>query len=184
VSPPKTVTAATTPQVEVKQSISPVAAPPVVDTMAQVMAAREKRRALEEQAARENAEAQEASKGPSENDLAMARIKANIQAANYNRKGTGGIFQILHKGAQTGTFSFRGWTNSPGESTRQTYEVDAGIGGDVKLAIIRRMIEIIRERYKGDFTWESQRLGRDIILSARPQDTAELENFMLKEFPD
>ena len=179
---PNTITQAT-PAVESIQSISPVATAPVVDTMAQVAAARARRQALEDEAAQEN-QAQVASQGPSENDIAMARIKANIQAANYNRKGNGGVFQITHMGVQSGSFLFRGWTNNPGESTRQTYEVDAGIGGDVKLAIIRRMIQLIRERFTGDFTWVSDRLGRDIILSARPKDNAELEAFMMKEFPD
>jgi hypothetical protein len=179
---PNTITQAK-PAVESIQSISPVATAPVVDTMAQVAAARARRQALEDDAAREN-QAQVASQGPSENDIAMARIKANIQAANYNRKGNGGVFQITHMGVQSGSFIFRGWTNAPGESTRQTYEVDAGIGGDVKLAIIRRMIQLIRDRFTGDFTWESDRLGRDITLSARLKDNAELETFMLKEFPD
>jgi len=178
---PNTVTAAK-PAVESIQSVSPVAAAPVVDTMSQVAAAREKRRALEEQAARENSEAQTASRGPSENDLALARIKANIQAANYNRQGTNGIFQVLDIGVQTGRFSFRGWTNDPKESTRRTYEVDAGVGGDVKLALIRRMIQLIREHYTGDFNWDSQRLDRVVVLSARPQDTAILESFMMQEF--
>jgi len=172
------------PAVESIRTNSPVPAEPVVDTMSQVIAAREKRRALEQQAAQQNSEAQSASQGPSENDLAMARIKANIQAANFSRKGTNGIFQVLDKGVQTGRFSFRGWTNDPRESTRQTYEVDAGVGGDVELALIRRMIQLIREHYKGDFNWESQRLGRVVNLSARPEDTATLENFMMKEFFD
>ena len=170
------------PAVESIQSISPVASAPVVDTMGQVAAARAHRRELEEQAAQQNSEAQIASHGPSENDLAMARIKANIQSANFSRKGTNGIFQVLDKGVQTGRFSFRGWTNDPRESTRQTYEVDAGVGGDVELALVRRMILLIREHYKGEFNWESQRLGRVIQLSARPEDNAMLETFMMKEF--
>jgi hypothetical protein len=111
----------------------------------------------------------------------MARIKANIAAANYSRKGTNGIFQILNKGVQNGRFSFRGWTNSPRESTHQTYEVDAGIGGDVELAMVRKMIELIREHYSGDFNWESQKLGRVVVLSARPADSAGLEAFLRKE---
>ena len=172
------------PAVESIQSISPVPAEPVVDTMSQVAAARERRRRLEEQAAQQNSEAQIASQGPSENDQAMARIKANIQAANYSRKGTNGIFQVLNKGVQTGRFSFRGWTNDPRDSTHQTYEVDAGVGGDVEMALIRRMIQLIREHYKGDFNWDSQRLGRVVQLSARPEDTAMLETFMMKEFFD
>lgn len=178
--PPKPTTVAAThpkPVVNSPTTTSPVAAP--VDTMSQIAAARTRRQALEFE---ENKTEQVASTGASENDAAMARIKANIQAANYNRKGTNGIFQVLDKGVQTGRFSFRGWTNDPHESTRQTFEVDAGVGGDVELALIRRMIVIIREHYNGDFNWESQRLGRVVVLSARPSDTASLERFMMKEF--
>lgn len=170
------------PVVDSIRSTSPVPSTPVVDTMSRVAAARERRAALESQAVTENSQAQAASQGPSDNDVAMARIKANIASANYNRKGTNGVFQILDKGVQNGRFSFRGWTNNPRESTRQTFEVDAGVGGDVELALVRRMIQLIREHYKGDFNWDSQRLGRVIELSARQEDNATLENFMMREF--
>ena len=44
------------------------------------------------------------------------------------------------------------------------------------------MIELIRTHYPGDFSWESRRLGRVVTLSARPQDSQELEAFLKKEF--
>ncbi len=47
---------------------------------------------------------------------------------------------------------------------------------------MRRMIVIIREHESGDFLWRSQRLGRDVTLSARATDTAGLEAFLLREF--
>lgn len=168
-------------QVVSPPTTSPVAAPDYQDTMSMLAAKRAQRQAAEASAAQENLEAQAASRGPSENDIAMARIKANIAAANYSRKGTNGVFQILSKGVQNGRFSFRGWTNDPHESTHQTFEVDAGIGGDVELAMIRKMIELIRQHYTGDFNWESQRLGRVVVLSARPADSAGLEAFLRKE---
>jgi len=40
---------------------------------------------------------------------------------------------------------------------------------------------IIRKDYSGDFEWESQRLGRSITKSARIEDTAELEQFLMRE---
>jgi hypothetical protein len=150
----------------------------------QIAAAREKRQALEEEAVQQNQEAQPANASPSENDIAMARINANIKAATYSRKGKNGIFQITSKGVQTGRFTFRGWNNDPRQSSWQSFEVDAGVGGDVELALIRRMIEIIRKDYSGDFNWESQRMGRVVVLSARPADTASLEKFLRKEFFD
>lgn len=44
------------------------------------------------------------------------------------------------------------------------------------------MIEIIREQKPGDFVWESHRLHRNVTMSARPEDTAQLETFLMKEF--
>jgi hypothetical protein len=44
------------------------------------------------------------------------------------------------------------------------------------------MIEMIRREYTGDFNWESQRLGRVIVLSARLNDNAGLEAFLKDEF--
>jgi hypothetical protein len=161
----------------------PVKSPaPPASISSQIAAAREKRQAVEEEALQQNQEAQVANASPSEDEIAMARIKANIKEAAYNRKGKNGIFQITSKGVQTGRFTFRGWDNDPRQSTWKSYEVDAGVGGDVELALIRRMISIIRENYSGDFNWESQRMGRVVVLSARPADTAKLEKFLHKEF--
>ena len=61
-------------------------------------------------------------------------------------------------------------------------EVDAGQGGDVERAMVRRMIELIRSHYEGDFIWRSHRLGKSLTMSARPADQAELEDFLIREF--
>ena len=44
------------------------------------------------------------------------------------------------------------------------------------------MIEIIGDYEKGDFIWESHRLGRNVTLSARQRDTAGLEDFLMQDF--
>jgi hypothetical protein len=149
-----------------------------MDMSAMVNAARQRRHQADDIAAQENAEAAAGSHGPSANEVAMA----NIQRSLSKRDGTGGVFQIVDKGVRTAKFAFRGWAPGARNSTYQTYEVDAGPGGNVELAIVRRMIELIRTHYTGDFNWESHRLGRVIVKSARPQDGAELESFLLKEF--
>jgi hypothetical protein len=41
---------------------------------------------------------------------------------------------------------------------------------------------IVREYETGDFLWESPRLGRQLTLSARQKDNAELEAFLMQEF--
>ena len=53
---------------------------------------------------------------------------------------------------------------------------------NVELAIVKKMIEIIRREYQGNFRWESQRLDRVIVLSARLEDNTGLESFLMKEF--
>jgi hypothetical protein len=60
-------------------------------------------------------------------------------------------------------------------------EVRAGPDGDVEKAMVRRMIELIRQHYSGDFNFRSQRLDRIVVLSARPADQAELEAFLARE---
>lgn len=141
-----------------------------------------KRRAAEASAARENAAAQANSRDPSANDIAMANINRNLQTMSRQRDGVSGVFQILSKGIRSAEFSFRGWTTDERSNWREVYAVDAGLHGDIELAIVRKMIELIRTHYQGDFNWESHRLGRVIVLSARMEDNAELEAFLIREF--
>jgi hypothetical protein len=157
------------------------AAPQGMDMSTMLNAARERRRAAEVTATQENDTAQQGSRGLSPQEVAEANVKRSMQQAS-GRQGTNGVFQILNKSTRMASFSFRGWKPGVTSSWRQVIEVDAGLGGNVDLAIIRRMIELIRTHYTGDFSWESQRLGRVVSLSARPQDSAELERFMMKEF--
>ena len=151
--------------------------PPELDMSTMLNAARERRRAL----AQENQEAQQGSRGMSPQEVAEANVRRSMQQAS-GKQGTNGVFEIVSKSTRMGSFSFRGWKGNAGNGWKQVIEVDAGLGGNVELAIVRRMIELIRTHYNGDFSWESQRLGRVINLSARPQDSAELESFMMKEF--
>jgi hypothetical protein len=152
---------------------SPDRAPPI-DMMAMLKAARDRRRAAEEAAAR----------GPSDAEAATANINRNLASLRTGREGTSGVFQILRKGTRTAEFAFNGWQPDGSRKWREVIEVDAGLGGDVELAIVRRMIALIRTHYQGDFNWESHRLGRVIVLSARTEDTAGLEDFLMREFFD
>lgn len=110
----------------------------------------------------------------------------NIRNANINRnlqpQGAGGIFQIMWIGTRTAEFSFRGWDSTYNNGRREEIEVEADAGNDIEHAIIRKMIAIIRKRHKGDFSWESQRLNRVVTLSARMEDNAGLEDFLMREF--
>ncbi len=152
---------------------------PPMDMSTMINAARARRQQAEESAARVNAEATAANQVPSANDIVMANIQRSLQG---KRDSTGGVFQVVRKGARTGTFIFRGWKPGARNTLQQTFEVDAGLNGDVELAIVRRMILLIRTYYTGDFNWESHRLGRVLVKSARVEDTTELEAFLMREF--
>ena len=147
-------------------------AEPPMDMMAAVNARREARRSAEAAAARGN-------RPPTEDEVAMANIQRNLKNPG---EGVGGVFQILSKGTRTAEFAFNGWRPDSEKRWREVIEVDAGLGGDLDRAIVKRMIELIRTHYQGDFKWESQRLGRTVVLSARAQDNEGLEDFLVREF--
>src|SRR5439155_22050160 len=115
----------------------------------------------------------------------LATINRNLQGlSSSSEDGTGGVFQILSKGTRTGEFAFNGFRPDTQRRWREVIEVDAGQGGDVERAIVRRMIELIRSHYTGDFIWRSHRLDKSVVMSARPENGEELEEFLLREFFD
>ena len=97
------------------------------------------------------------------------------------RRG-GGVFTVQRVGYDYAEFLFFGWNKDIKRNTAQVIEVRKGAHSDIRLAVVRRMIVIIREHEQGDFVWESPRLGRNLTLSARARDTAGLEDFLLREF--
>ncbi len=147
-----------------------------VDMMAYVNKKRAERDAEEASAARINAEAVAKERGPSEEEKRDAKIKSNFQ------NGTNGIFEITSLSNNSATFTFLGWVGDFSASHRQYFEVEASRGEDVRRVMIRRMISLIREHYQGDFNWESHRMARTIVLSARQEDSAGLEDFLMLEF--
>jgi hypothetical protein len=146
------------------------------DMASYMKAMQAKRQNSETVAAQINAEAVARERGPTEEQLRDERIKKNL------KYGTNGIFEITSLSQRNATFAFRGWTNDYSVSKRQFYEVEASGGQDVRLVMIRRIIALIREHYDGEFQWESHRLGRSVTQSARPEDNAGLEDFLMMEF--
>jgi hypothetical protein len=125
----------------------------------------------------------------SEKERYNQRIAANLPTAatgviGRDRKNGGGIFQIKRLAYDDAVFEFYGWNKDVGQRTPQSFEVRKGNNPDMRIAVVRRMIVIIREHEKEDFVWESHRLGRNVTLSARLPDTAGLEEFMMHEFFD
>lgn len=154
---------------------------PATDMLAMLNAAREKRRAAEDSAAKENQAASQGSRPMSAQEIAEANIRRSMRQAAGD-DGTSGVFQVLDKSTRVGRFAFNGWKANSNRKIQQVIEVDAGLGGNVELAMVRRMIDLIREHYQGDFRWESRRMGKVITLSARKEDSAQLEAFLIKEF--
>ena len=146
------------------------------DMMAMVNQKRAQREEQESDAARQNAAAAAAERGPSAEEKRDANIKRNFQS------GTNGVFEITRLESRSASFTFLGWTSSLSNARREFFEVEASSGQDVRLMMIRRMISLIRQHYQGDFDWESHRLGRTIVKSARVEDSAELEEFLMQEF--
>ncbi len=95
---------------------------------------------------------------------------------------SGGIFQITRMGYDYAEFVFFGWNRAINRNSQQSIEVARGGHPSMEIAVVRRMIAIIRAHEAGDFTWESQRLGRNVTLSARPADNAGLEDFLMRDF--
>ncbi|MBZ2205875.1 hypothetical protein [Massilia soli] len=153
--------------------------PEEVDMAAYIAKRRQERGAAAEQPAAES----EAARG-------TRNALANIAAANGRSRGddrneTGGVFSVTDKSFSSAQLKFRGW--NPNFKRRWLQQVNVELGGekDIETAIVKKMIELIRKEKTGDFDWDSQRLQRVVKMSARVQDTAELEAFLFKEmFPE
>jgi hypothetical protein len=137
-------------------------------------------------------EARRRARGETQSDDTEAynrSIAANLPRAatgNATRDANhgGGIFEIKRMAYDDAVFEFYGWNKDVGQRTPQSFEVRKGNNPDMRIAVIRRMIAIIRDYQKEDFIWESHRLGHNVTLSARQADNAALEEFLMHEFFD
>ena len=111
-------------------------------------------------------------------NLAMPREPGFAHGSRVRR----GTFQLQRVGADDAEFIFYGWDKANHRNTAQLIEVERGANSDIRIAVVRRIIAIIREHEQGDFLWESSRLGRRMALSAHTRDNARLEGFMMHEF--
>ena len=163
---------------------APVApAPPVEGDLSALIAAR--RRARGEAAPAETPPPQ-VDDDTARRDRAVAANMATIRAPTLgdDPRRSGGIFEIRRVGVFDAEFLFFGWNKDVNRRMSQVVEVKLGNNGDIRIAIVRRMIALIREHEKENFSWQSQRLGRVVTLSARLADTSGLEEFFMREFFD
>jgi hypothetical protein len=132
--------------------------------------------------------AAESAQDNSETDF-NTKIAANLPGAAHGVAAQmpirgGGMFQMKRMTYDDAAFEFFGWNTEMGRRTPQLIEVRKGSSATMQIAVVRRMIAIIREYSKEDFTWDSGRHGRIVTLSARPADTAALEQYLLRDMFD
>ncbi len=109
-------------------------------------------------------------------------VPAPQSPLDLERRYRGGIFAITRMDYDDAEFLFFGWKDDAGRKPTQAFEVRLGANPDMRIAVVRRMIALIREHEQGDFQWQSWRLNRIVVLSARPEDNVGLEDFLLREF--
>lgn len=116
---------------------------------------------------------------------ALANIAAINGRGGQDPNDSGGVFSVTNKTFNSADLKFRGWNPNFKRRWLTAVTVERGSEPDIETAIVKKMIELIRREKTGDFEWDSHRLNRVVTLSARPQDTQELMNFLYKEmFPD
>jgi hypothetical protein len=142
----------------------------------------EKRRRARGAPSDQPAEESEAQRGTRN---ALANIAAINGRGGQDPNETGGVFSVTNKTFSHADVKFRGWNPNFKRRWLTSASVDRGNEPDIETAIVKKMIELIRKEKNGDFEWDSHRLNKVVTLSARPQDTQELMNFLYKEmFPD
>lgn len=162
------------------------ASPPVETDLSAFVAARRRARGEPTIAAAQGGEP-DAPPAESEKERLNRMVTANlglnkVPTFGDDPKRGGGMFQLRRLGSEDAEFYFNGWNQDIGRVAKQLIEVRRGTNPDIRLAVVRKIIEIIRAHEPGDFTWVSRRLGRQFTLSARPSDNAGLEDFIMRDF--
>jgi hypothetical protein len=118
-----------------------------------------------------------------DNSVALANIARSVkQSRGRDRVDAGGVFEVRHMGYQEAEVVFWGWSAASRRNAMRLITVEKGANVDMETAVVNKIIDVIREEKTGDFVWDSHRLGRQITLSARPRETAELRRFLMREF--
>jgi hypothetical protein len=142
----------------------------------------EKRRRARGVPSDQPAEESEAARGTRN---ALANIAAINGRGGQDPNESGGVFSVTNKSFSHADLKFRGWNPNFKRRWLTAAAVERGSEPDIETAIVKKMIELIRKEKNGDFEWDSHRLNKVVTLSARPQDTKELMDFLYKEmFPD
>ncbi|MET0732280.1 MAG: hypothetical protein ABW054_04335 [Casimicrobiaceae bacterium] len=157
--------------------------PPMGGDLASYIASRRRARGASEASGSPDGAQTESETARRERIVASNLASVNTPTFNDGPKNSGGVFQILRIGYDDAEFAFFGWNREIKRRANMRIEVRrTADDADIRHAIVRKMMAIIREYEQEDFTWESVRLGRNIRLSARQRDNADLESFLMLEF--
>ncbi|MEO8938879.1 MAG: hypothetical protein ABI277_01375 [Burkholderiaceae bacterium] len=181
-TPPFVVPPPAAPQSAPQVMPTPRPVVPTTDDFSEQLAARQRARRAENGGAPDEVLESDDARA---NRIAKGNIAAQQRSSSpgQDQSEAGGIFELKHTGLNEAEFVFNGWNRDFRRKLGKTYEVKQGNNSSIQLAVIRQMIEIIREVQPGDFQWYSYRLkGKTIIKSARPKDQADLEEFLMQEF--
>lgn len=179
-----------TPPVAAPPSPPPVTTPkseprPAFDDLAAYIEAKRRARATSAPAAPPDRPSKKAP--PEDEDARANRIVAENLGSQknitfgYDPERNGGVFNVELMSYDYAEFTFIGWNKEIRRITKQLVEVNKGDNSDIRIAVVRRMIAIIREQAQEDFLWESKRVGYQ-TLSARLKDNKALEDFLMQEF--
>ena len=148
---------------------------------AEDMAARIEARRRERGQSDQPAEESEAERG---NRIA----RANIASANGAKGGTGqteSMFEVTGTSFAMRDVKFDTEFMKSGRHRLRQVRVELETETDIETAVVKKMIEIIRTQTTSYFTWTNDKgtdRERKLILSARPEDTAELTAFLMKQY--
>ncbi len=156
---------------------------PSDDMFTHLQAARKRRAEASAQAAMNQPMPKTQAPAQDDNRIALANIATSLQrAGRADAADSGGVFQLRRVGYRDAEVFFRGWSTDAKRDRTRLLTVEQGAETDIQTAVVKKMIEVIREERSEDFTWDSRRLGKVLTLSARPQDSAALEQFLMQEF--
>ncbi len=162
----------------------PAPTPPAPATdLASLIEARRRERGEQPASSSDSPSDAKAAEDERQNKIIAANLGTNSRPSfGREARNGGGVFQVKSLEYSFAEFYFFGWNKDINRNSKQVIEVRKGDNSNIRIAVVRKMIEIIREHESGDFLWESHRLGRQLTLSARARDNGELESFMMQEF--
>ncbi len=169
------------PPVAPAPEVAPSPTPAPTDDFSDMVAQRQRARRAQNGGAPDQIEESEDQRA---NRIAQGNVKAQQRSASPGQDPAeaGGLFDLRRTGLRDAEFVFYGWNQTVRRAGPRVFEVRQGSNPDIRIAVIRAMIDIIREQKPGDFEWESHRLGKVLTMSARPKDQAQLETFLMREF--